>query len=332
MQSTSKQRRKLLQTAGAVLAAPFFAHSVLAQDRFPRGRPVTLISPWAPGGIGDVTARRVAQGLTSMWGVQVTVDNKAGANGNIGAAAVTHAPPDGYTLVLTLDDGLITGRAARFQMGFDPLTDLTALARIGVSDIYWTLKGDSAIKNIGEFVAYAKANPNKLNFGSNGIGSSPHLALELLNNSAGIKITHVPFRGGAQAVPELLASRIDALMATPALALQHYRTGTMKPIAVVGSTRSPLYPDLPTIAESGFPDVAISIGVGLFGPKGMSRALVEQINQDVRNFVTNAEVKARFVSEGFAISTMSATEYQAFLVKDVARMEPLVKRINFHQS
>ena len=333
MHQHSSARRQFLQAAtlAAGTSALTAAVPAWAQETFPR-RPVTMVCPWAPGGIGDTTARRLAQALSLLWNQPVPVENKTGANGNIGAAAVANAAPDGYTLVTTLDDGLVIGKAAGFPMGFDPITDLTPIARIGVSDIYWTVRGDSPYKNINEFIAYAKANPGKLNFGSNGIGSSPHLALELLNHAAGLSIGHIPFRGGAQAVPEVLAGRLDCMMATPALALQHFKAGTLRPIALVGDQRSQLFPEIKTIAESGYPDVSISLGMGLFGPKGMPKPLVDQINRDTRKVINSAEMKAKFAPEGFITFDTTPEAYQSFLVKEIARMEPLVKRLNFKQA
>lgn len=321
-------RRALLQAGAAATLSPL----AIAQEPYPRAKAVTLVCPWAPGGIADTTARRLAQGLSTLWGTQVVVDNRAGANGNIGAAAVARAAPDGYTLMLTLHDGMVTAKAARFNIGYDPIADLTPVALVGISDIYWTVAGSSPLRTIQEFVAHAKSNPGTLNFGSNGIGSSPHLAMELLNNSAGINITHVPFRGGAQAVPEVIAGRVQAFMATPALGLQHFRQGTLRPIALVGPTRSQLFPDIPTIAESGWPDVSISIGVGVFGPKGMPRPLIDRVNADVRKFLNEPETKARFISEGFPPANISSADYEALLLRETQRMEPLVKRINFQQS
>lgn len=326
--SPTLTRRTLLQAGAAATLSPL----AIAQEPYPRAKAVTLVCPWAPGGIADTTARRLAQGLSTLWGTQVVVDNRAGANGNIGAAAVARAAPDGYTLMLTLHDGMVTAKAARFNIGYDPIADLTPVALVGISDIYWTVAGNSPLKTIQEFVAHAKSNPGTLNFGSNGIGSSPHLAMELLNNSAGINITHVPFRGGAQAVPEVIAGRVQAFMATPALGLQHFRQGTLRPIALVGPTRSQLFPDIPTIAESGWPDVSISIGVGVFGPKGMPRPVIDRVNADVRKFLNEPETKARFISEGFPPANISSADYEALLVRETQRMEPLVKRINFQQS
>lgn len=324
-------RRTLLKASAAAIAAPF-VRPAAAQEAFPRGRSVTLVCPWAPGGIADTTARRVAQGLAAAWGTQVVVDNRAGANGNIGSAAVARSAPDGYTLLLTLHDGMVTAKAARFQIGYDPLADLTPLALVGISDIYWTVAGDSPHKTIGDFIAHAKANPGKVNFGSNGVGSSPHLAMELLNASAGTQIVHVPFRGGAQAVPEVIAGRVQAFMATPALGLGHFRAGTLRPIALVGAQRSPLFPDMPTIAESGHPDVSVSIGVGVFGPRGLPRPVVDTVNQAVRRYLNAPDVRAKFVAEGFPPANLAPAEYEAMLVQEVQRMEPLVKRVNFQQS
>lgn len=324
-------RRKLLEASAASLALPLGLPAV-AQEAFPRGRTVTLVCPWAPGGIADGTARRMAQALSAAWGTQVVVDNRAGANGNIGSAAVARAAPDGYTLLLTLHDGMVTAKAARFQVGYDPVADLTPLALIGISDIYWTVAGDSPHKTIGEFIAYAKANPGKVNFGSNGVGSSPHLAMELLNAAAGTQIVHVPFRGGAQAVPEIIAGRVQAFMATPALGLGHFRAGTLRPLALVGPQRSPLFPDLPTIAESGYPDVSVSIGVGIFGPRGLPRQVVDTVNQTVRRYLNTPDVRAKFVAEGFPPANLTPAEYEAMIAQEVLRMEPLVKRVNFQQS
>lgn len=324
-------RRALLQGGAALAAAPFIS-SAAGQEAFPRGRTVTLVCPWAPGGIADTTARRVAQALSSAWGTQVVVDNRGGANGNIGSAAVARAAPDGYTLLLTLHDGMVTAKAARFQIGYDPIADLTPLALIGVSDIYWTVAGDSPHKTIGDFIAHAKANPGAVYFASNGVGSSPHLAMELLNASAGTKIVHVPFRGGAQAVPEVIAGRVHAFMATPALGLQHFRAGTLRPIALVGPQRSKLFPALPTIAESGHPDVSVSIGVGVFGPRGLPAHVVELVNRDVRRYLNAPDVRAQFEAEGFPPADISSADYESLLTREVARMEPLVKRVNFQQS
>ena len=324
-------RRTLLQGAAAAAATPFLG-TALAKDIFPKGKPITLVCPWAPGGIADTTARRMAQSLSTALAAQVVVDNRAGANGNIGAAAVARSAPDGYTLLLTLHDGMVTAKAAKFQIGYDPIADLQRVALIGGSDIYWTVAGNSPFKTITEFVAHAKAQPGTLNFGSNGIGSSPHLAMELLNNAAGINITHVPFRGGAQAVPEVIAGRVHAFMATPQLGLQHFKAGSLRPIALVGQQRSPLYPDIPTIAESGYPDVAISIGVGIFGPRGLPRSIVDLVNQETRKILNAPDMKARFIAEGFPPANLSPAEYEAMIAKEVARMEPLVKRINFQQA
>lgn len=328
-QRIHSRRRVLGALAGVAGAAAGFP--IAAQDRFPRQRAVTLVCPWAPGGIADTTARRLAQALSSVWGQQVVVDNKAGANGNIGAAAVGRAAPDGYTLMLTLHDGMVIGKAAGFELGYDPLVDLTPIAQVGISDIYWTVKGDAPFKTIGDFVAHAKANPGKLSFGSNGVGSSPHLAMELLNHAAGINLTHVPFRGGAQAVPEVLAGRLDAMMATPALGLSHYQAGALKPIALVGTQRSPLYPQMATIAET-YPSVSISLGVGVFGPKGLPRAIAEQVNRDVRQVINAPDMKARFNAEGFPPSNLTAQEYENAIAQEISRMAPLLKRIGFKQA
>lgn len=326
-----RMRRRVTGALAAAGGAAVAGIPAFAQEGFPRQRTVTLVCPWAPGGIADTTARRLAQALGGIWGQQVVVDNKAGANGNIGAATVSRAAADGYTLMLTLHDGMVIGKAAGFELGYDPVADLTPIAQVGISDIYWTVKGDAPFRNIGEFVAHAKANPGKLSFGSNGVGSSPHLAMELLNHAAGISLTHVPFRGGAQAVPEVLAGRLDAMMATPALGLPHFQGGRLKPIALVGTQRSPLFPNIATIAET-YPSVSISLGVGVFGPKGLPRAIVEQVNRDVRQAIHAPELKAKFIAEGFPPSELSAQEYESSIAQEIARMTPLLKRIAFKQA
>ena len=307
-------------------AAPVAAQ---AQDRFP-SRPVTLVVPWSPGAVVDNVGRRIALRLGELWGQSVVVKNEAGGGGNPAAAGVSRAPGDGHTLMLTLHDGLIIAKAASMKIGFDPLADLAPVGLVGQSVTVLVVKKDSPFKTFDDMIRFAKANPGKLNFGGNGSGTSLHFALERLNGAAGTSIVHIPYRGGAPAMLDVLAGRVEMMIATVSLAKPHLDAGNIRAIAVGNLQRSELFPGVPTIAESGYPgfEVPTGVGLGLFAPPSTPRALVDRLNADLRKVVAEPDTDAWLRSVGVSPEQLTAPQYSARLKTEVAQIEDLIRKFN----
>jgi tripartite-type tricarboxylate transporter receptor subunit TctC len=312
--------------ASLLLTGP---ESVHAQGSYPN-KPVTLVLPWSPGAIVDNVGRRFAQQLTDLWKQTVIVRNEAGGGGNIGAATVARAAGDGYTLVLTLHDGLIIAKATNANIGFDPSTDLAPIGLIGKSVTVVAVKTDSQFLNVDQLIQYAKANPGKLNFGGNGVATSYHLALENLNLLAGSTITHVPYKGGAPAMVDLIAGRIDFMFSSVSLARAQLDAGKIKVIGIANAQRSNLFPGIPTIAESGFPgfEVPTGIGVALYAPGTTPAAIVQKINTDLINIVADPTFNAWLISVGIAPEQLSAKQYQEQTAQEISKIEKIVKTSN----
>lgn len=330
------QQTAFSQIGRALLGSFFLAASMLAaslpaqaQEKFP-SRPVTLVVPWSPGAVVDNVGRRIALRLGELWGQSVVIKNEAGGGGNPAAAGVSRAAGDGHTLMLTLHDGLIIAKAANMKIGFDPLADLAPVGLVGQSVTVLVVKKDSPFKTFQDLIAYAKVNPGKLNFGGNGTGTSLHFALERLNAAADTSIVHVPYRGGAPAMLDVLAGRVDMMIATVSLAKPHLDAGTIRAIAVGNLLRSELFPGVPTIAESGYPgfEVPTGVGLGLFAPPSTPRALVDRLNADLRKVVAEPETSAWLRSVGVAPEQLTAAQYSARLKTEVAQIDDLMRKFN----
>ena len=330
------QQTAFSQIGRALLGSFFLAASMLAaslpaqaQEKFP-SRPVTLVVPWSPGAVVDNVGRRIALRLGELWGQSVVIKNEAGGGGNPAAAGVSRAAGDGHTLMLTLHDGLIIAKAANMKIGFDPLADLAPVGLVGQSVTVLVVKKDSPFKTFQDLIAYAKVNPGKLNFGGNGTGTSLHFALERLNAAAGTSIVHVPYRGGAPAMLDVLAGRVDMMIATVSLAKPHLDAGTIRTIAVGNLLRSELFPGVPTIAESGYPgfEVPTGVGLGLFAPPSTPRALVDRLNADLRKVVAEPETSAWLRSVGVVPEQLTAAQYSARLKTEVALIDDLMRKFN----
>jgi tripartite-type tricarboxylate transporter receptor subunit TctC len=216
-------------------------------------RPIRFVVPFAPGGSTDTLARTIGQKLSDSLQQQVVVDNRSGANGNIGMEIVAHAAPDGYTILLGYIANLGIGPGLYAKLPFDPVRDYAPITQLASSPNILAVHPSLPVKSFREMIAYAKANPKKLNFASSGVGSIGHLTGELLNRSAGIDMVHVPYKGSGQAVIDLLGGQVQMMFSGMSSVMQHIKAGRLRPLAVTGAQRSPAVPDVPTIAESGFP-------------------------------------------------------------------------------
>jgi len=315
--------RMILALLLAICSTATFSQEI----KFPT-KTVTLLLPFPTGGVADTIARRMSERLSTLWKVPVIVNSKPGAGGNLGAGMVAKADPDGYTLLLTVYDGLVITKAFAANVGFDPTRDLVAVALPTLSTTVIVAHPSIPPKDFTSFARYAKANPGKLNFGSNGIGSSYHLALEQLNAVMGTEILHVPYKGSAQVMIDLIAGRLDATIVTAFLALPYVNDGRVKAVAIASAERSSLFPGIPTIAESGYPGYEASVGMGVFVPAGTPEALIARLNTDISNVINEIDLRKQFLNEGTVTTNLTAAEVAARFQKDVTAMKSLIARKN----
>jgi tripartite-type tricarboxylate transporter receptor subunit TctC len=260
-------------------------------------KPIRIVVPFVPGSFTDTSARAYAQELTEQLGVSVVVENKGGAGGTIGADAVAKSAPDGYTLVLT-DNSFVMAAALYPKLPYDPVKDFTQIAVVAESPSLLMVKQDLEAKNLKELQALAKAKPAALNFGSGGQGSSAHLATELFLDVAGIRMTHVPYKGVAAAIGDVVSGRLDTSIASLASGVAQIKAGRIRGLAVSGSERHPLLPDVPTFAEQGFDRYDMSYWWGIAAPAGTPNEIVARLNQELGKAAAKAKLKEAFATQG----------------------------------
>jgi tripartite-type tricarboxylate transporter receptor subunit TctC len=280
-------------------------------------RPLKLVTPFPPGGSADVIARVIAQKLGENLGQPVVVDNRGGAGGLVGNEYASKQPPDGYTLLLIT--GAYPVQAAMLKsMPFDPLADIAMVSLLTSYPFVITVRPDSAFRSLPDIIAYAKANPGKLNYPSSGVGTVHHLSGELLNAMAGIDMTHVPFRGGASPLTEVLAGRVDLLLEAMTLSIGQIRSGKLRPVAVTSRERWKALPDVPTVAETvpGY-EVISFIGLGTTG--GTPAPLIQQINAEVRKALADPDTNKRLLEFGGEPAASSPEEMRSFVEREIAK-------------
>ena len=270
--------------------------SSVAQGQAWPAKPLRLIIPFAPGGATDVIGRLTAQKLQDALGQQIVVDNRPGANGNIGTEMAVKAPADGYTFVLCYDGTLAINPNAYRKMPFDAQKDLAPIVSVGQLPLLLVVHPSVPAKNVAEFVAFAKSAPGKINYSGAGYGSSGHLAAELFRGRAGIDIVHVNYKGGGQAVQDLLGGQIQAMMTGLTTVEGHVKSGKLKPLAFTSPRRMPGAPEVPTFAESGYPGLVVMSWYGLLAPAGLPADIVRRLNAEVNKLLQLPEVKERMAS------------------------------------
>lgn len=294
--------------------------SAQAED-FPT-RPLKLVTPFPPGGSADVIARLAAQALQEDLGQPVVVDNRGGAGGLVGTDYAAKQPPDGYTLVLIT--GAFPVQAAMLKsMPFDPLKDVAMVSMLTSYPFVISVRPDSRFGSLADLIAYAKANPGKLNFPSSGIGTVHHLSGELLNSMAGIEMTHVPFRGGASPLTEALSGRVDLLLEAMTLSIGQIRSGKLRPLAVTSRSRWKALPDVPSVAET-VPGYEVNSFIGLGASGGTPGALVARLNGEVRKALANPKVHQRLVELGGEPGASSPGEMHEFIAREIAKWKGVI--------
>ena len=287
-------------------------------------KPVKIVVPFAAGGATDVVARLLAQKLTEAWGQSVVVENRAGAGGNIGADVVAKSPPDGYTLLMT-SGSIVTANPYIYRaMSFDPAKDLTAITNVATGPQVIAVGTAVPAKDLRELIAYAKANPGKVNFGSAGVGTQTHLAAENFAYSAGIDLTHVPYKGESAAITDLIGGQIQ--LATPNLgaAIAHIQQGKMRALAVTSPQRNPQLPDVPAASEvlPGFENAG---WFGLMAPAGTPRDVIERVQRDSAKILLADEFRGKLAQQGMAPVANSSAEFSAAIREESARWAKIVK-------
>jgi tripartite-type tricarboxylate transporter receptor subunit TctC len=288
-------------------------------------RPVRFVVPFAPGGSTDTLARTIALKLSDTFGQQVVVDNRSGGNGNIGMEIVAHSPPDGHTIVLGYIANLAIGPSLYAKLPFDPVRDFAPITQLAESPNILVAHPSLPVKSFREVIAYAKANPKKLSFASAGVASVGHLTGELLNNMAGIDMVHVPYKGSGQAVIDLLGGQVQLMFSGMSSVMQHVKAGKLKPLAVTGAKRSAAVPDVPTIAESGFPGFEATAWYGVLAAAKTPRPIVTKLHDEIVKTLALPDVKQRLEGVGFEIVGGTPEAFGAYIKSEIRKWEKVVK-------
>ena len=310
----------------ATLALVLAACSSLSFAQAPTwpSKPLRVIVNFPPGGAADQLARAIGQPLQDALGQPVVIENRAGANGNIGGEAVAKAPNDGYTLLMSSGGMVSVNPHLYAKMAFDPTKDLIPVAAAARVLVFLEVKPTLPVNNVKEFLAYMKANPGKLSFGSPGNGSSPHLAAEMMKAQTGMYAVHVPYRGAAPAMQDLLGGQLD-FMFDPGIGLQHVKSGKLKLLAVGSSKRSPLFPDVPTLAESGLQGFDADSWFGFYAPAGTPPDVVSRLNREINKALGTQAVKDRISAIGGIPAPMTPSDFNLRASIDSTRFGALIK-------
>ncbi len=308
-----------------VLAAQMMITSAMAQD-YP-SRPVTIVVGYTPGATSDLLARTVAERLSTAWGQSVIVDNKSGVGGNIAATYVARAPGDGYTLMVGTDAMMTSNVFLYKNTPFDPVKDFAPITNASANIICLAVHLDLAVNSVAELIAYAKANPGKLQYGSSGIGSPHHLAGELLRQKTGIDIVHVPYRGGGATINDLLGGHIKVAFLSLSSAVPHLNSGKIRIVAVVERNRYAAMSDIPTIGET-VPGFEMSSWVGFFAPALTPPPLLARLNDAMVNVLKIDAVKEKLAALGLAVAPSTPAELAAMVNQGIAVRGELVKAAN----
>ena len=282
---------------------------VAAQAQTYPDHPIRLIAPFPAGGLADVLARAVGDEMSRTLGQPVIVENRAGAGGNVGADAVAKAAPDGYTLLMTSAGILTANQFLYAKMPFDPEKDFVPVSNVADMPMMVVVNPNVPVKNLAELVALARANPGKLNFGSPGIGTTGHLGLAMLMHAAQIKLTHIPYKGAAPAITDLIGGQIDGVVDNPPTVLPHIETGKLRPLAVAAKQRMALLPDLPTAAEAGVANYEASSWFGVVAPAGTPPAIVDKLYKAIAAALAQPATRERFAKSGARLLGNSPDEF-----------------------
>ena len=301
--------------------------TALAQSEYPN-RPIKLIVGFAPGGSTDIVGRIVAQKLGERLGQTIVVENRAGAGGTIGADATAKAPPDGYTLTLGTTSTHAIAAGAYSKLPYNPVTDFTPISLVAITPYLLVVNPQVQARNLNEFLALAKSQPGKLNYASAGNGTATHLAMEMLKDAAKVDLVHIPYKGNAPADTAILAGEVQAVFGSMPALLQNAKANKVRPLAVGTAVRSPALPDVPTVAEQGYPGFEAALWLGIMGPANMPKPVVDRLHKELAAVVATPEFKAAMDANGAEpIASKSPEEFREMLRGQVDKYVKITKAI-----
>jgi len=311
----------------AVLSACLPSTAVRAQGEYPN-KPVSIVVPGAPGGGGDFTARLLADELTKSMGKSFVVDNRPGAGGNIASTYVARAQPDGYTLLLAYSGTHVANPALFSNLQWDPIKSFTPVALLITSPQVIVVSNNVPAKTHTEFVAYARANPGKVNYASSGNGTLQHIGSELLAFRTGTKMVHVPYKGAGAALSDVLSGRVELLITTPPAVVAHIRGGSLRPLAIASKTRHPMLPDVPTTSQAGVQDVELDAWFAIYAPAGTPAPVVNRLVGEIEKAVKSPEFKRRAEESGTYATFTGPADLDKLTRTELSYWSDIIKKLN----
>jgi len=315
----------MLAQAVVIFSVVLAAMPPLATAQGYPAKPIRWISPWPAGGANDIFSRAIGQRIGESLGQQVLVDNRPGAAGTIGSDIAAKAPADGYTLVMGSSPTHAIAPALYPALPYDPLRDFSAVTLVGSVPNVLVLHPSVPAKTVKEFIAVAKARPGKLNFASTGNGTSQHLSAELFKFMAGLDMVHIPYKGTAPALTELVAGQVDLAFENMPALIPHIQAGRLRALAVTTTKRSAVMPELPTIAEAALPGYDASVWFGVFAPAGTPRPVIDRLHGEILKALQTQDLKSRMIAMGTEVSGMGPDDFSAYVRKEIPKWANLVK-------
>jgi len=319
-----KPTRRRFLAGSAIFPLLGYVSSTRAADAWP-SRPVKIIVGYPAGGANDIVARSVSAAMDQALNAAFVVDNRSGAAGAAGAEAAARSQPDGYTLYM-MSSAQVLAPSLRKSLPYDPVRDFSAIALCARSSYVLVVHPSVPLKTVAELIAFAKSNPEKLNYASSGVGAGPHLATELFASMAGVKLTHVPYRGDTPALSDLLAGHVQMSFMSMAPAVPHVKSGALRALAVASAKRSPILPDVPTVAEAGLPGYDVGSWWGLVAPAGTTREIIQRAESVVVAYLREPSTGARFLEWGLEPGELGADAFQRYITSEVEKLGGIVKR------
>jgi tripartite-type tricarboxylate transporter receptor subunit TctC len=310
-------RRRLLAVASSafLLAAAFLPSAAVHAAEYPNG-PISMIVPYAPGGSSDTVARIIGNEVSKELGQPIIILNRSGAGGNIGFEMAARAQPDGYTLLMA-SSPLAVNVSLYPKLGYDPATDFAPISLVALQPNLLVVSRELPVKTLAELIAYAKANPGQLNFGSSGVGTSQHLAGELFKRRAGIDIVHVPYRGGGPAMVDLVGGRLQMMFETIPSSLPFAQSGQVRAIAITVDARSKMLPDVPTVSEAGLPGFVSRGWLGVAAPAKTPKPIIDKLNAAFRKALETPSVAEQLTQLGLQVKSTSPGEFATFIGQEI---------------